>query len=280
MLVEQEVIANEILGPVDWGIRKLVLRGPVALEAKPGQFVHVQVLPALDPLLRRPLSIAAINPERQEITLLYKIKGKGTRLLAMACPGQKLNILGPLGKGFTLPGQGELWLVAGGIGIFPLYALAAAAQKQGLAIRLFWGGENRSLLEGAGLAMWKELGLPSHISTLDGSCGQKGLVTDILQDYLQERRQGSPGPGPAAAGQSVRVAVCGPAGMMQAVTALCLEAGLPVEVSLEEHMACGLGACLGCAATLRDQQGKVRRVKVCRDGPVFPGEEVVWHASC
>jgi dihydroorotate oxidase B, electron transfer subunit (EC 1.3.3.1) len=281
MLTDQEVIVNEILGPVDLGIRKLVLRGPIALEAKPGQFVHIQVGPALDPLLRRPISIAAINPERQEITLLYKIKGKGTELLSKACPGQKLNLLGPLGKGFTLLEQGELWLVAGGIGIFPLYALAALAKKQELAVRLFWGGENRSLLECSGLAMWEELGLPIHISTLDGSCSRKGLVTDVLQEYLkehlQEDLQGSSGP--AAAGQPVQVAVCGPTGMMQAVTELCLEAGLPVEVSLEEHMACGLGACLGCAATLQDQQGKVRRVKVCQDGPVFRGEEVVWNAS-
>jgi dihydroorotate dehydrogenase electron transfer subunit len=277
VLADQEVIVNEILGQVDLGIRKLVLRGPIALEAKPGQFVHIQVGPVLDPLLRRPISIAAIDPERQEITLLYKIKGKGTELLSKVCPGQKLNLLGPLGKGFTLPEQGELRLVAGGIGIFPLYALAAEGKKKGLAVRLFWGGENRSLLECSGLAMWEELGLPIHISTLDGSCGQKGLVTDILQAYQQEHLQGSSGP--AEAWQPVQVAVCGPTGMMQAVTALCLEAGLPVEVSLEEHMACGLGACLGCVATLQDQQGKVRRAKVCQDGPVFRGEEVVWNAS-
>lgn len=280
MLADQEVIINEVLGPVDLGIRKLVLKGPIALEAKPGQFVHIQVGPALDPLLRRPISIAAINPERQEITLLYKIKGKGTELLSKACPGQVLNLLGPLGMGFTLPGQGELWLVAGGIGIFPLYALAAAAKKQqGLAVRLFWGGESRSLLECSGLAMWQELGLSVHISTLDGSYGQKGLVTDILKDYLQKQLQGGSDSGTSAAGQPVQVAVCGPTGMMQAVTSLCLEAGLPVEVSLEEHMACGLGACLGCVATLQDQQGKVRRAKVCQDGPVFRGEEVVWNAS-
>jgi dihydroorotate dehydrogenase electron transfer subunit len=277
MLAEQEVILNEVLGHVDLGIRKLVLRGPIALEAKPGQFVHIQVGPALDPLLRRPISIAAINPEYQEITLLYKIKGKGTELLAKAGPGQRLNLLGPLGKGFSLPGQGELWLVAGGIGIFPLYALAAAAKKQGLVVRLFWGGENRSLLECSGLAMWEELGLPFYISTLDGSYGQKGLVTDILKDYLREYRRSSLGP--AEEGQPVQVAVCGPSAMMQAVTALCQESGLPVEVSLEEHMACGLGACLGCVATLQDQQGKARRAKVCQDGPVFRGEEVVWNAS-
>ncbi|MDD2234597.1 MAG: dihydroorotate dehydrogenase electron transfer subunit [Desulfitobacteriaceae bacterium] len=279
MLADQEVIINEVLGTVDLGIRKMVLRGPIALEAKPGQFVHIQVRPGLDPLLRRPFSITAIDPERQEITLLYKIKGKGTELLSKVCPGQMLNSLGPLGKGFSLPKRGDLWLVAGGIGVFPLYALAVAAIKQGLAVRLFWGGESYSLLECSGLAMWKELELPVHISTIDGSYGQKCLVTDILDDYLQKYSQGDLGLGPATTGKPVQVAVCGPKGMMQAVTELCLETGLPVEVSLEEHMACGLGACLGCVVTMKDQQGKVRRAKVCQDGPVFRGKEVVWDVS-
>ncbi|HWQ89580.1 MAG TPA: dihydroorotate dehydrogenase electron transfer subunit [Desulfitobacteriaceae bacterium] len=279
MLIDQEVVLNEILGSADLGMRKLVLKGPIAQEARPGQFVHLQVGPTLDPLLRRPISIAAIDPECQEITLLYRIKGKGTELLSKAGPGQKLNLLGPLGKGFTLPDKGELWLVAGGIGAFPLHALAAAAKKQGLTVRLFWGGENRSLLECSGLAMWEELGLPIYLSTLDGSCGKKGLVTELLQEFLQEYRQSSPSP--AAAGEPVlQVAACGPPGMMQAVTVQCLQAGWPVEVSLEEHMACGLGACLGCVVTLQDQQGQVRRAKVCQDGPVFRGEEVVWNASC
>ena len=278
MLIDQEIVLNEILGSADLGIRKLVLKGPIAQQAKPGQFVHLQVGSTLDPLLRRPISIAAIDPECQEITLLYKIKGKGTELLSKAGPGQKLNLLGPLGKGFTLPAQGELWLVAGGIGVFPLYALAAAAKKQGLTVRLFWGGENSSLLECSGLAMWEELGLPLYLSTLDGSCGKKGLVTELLQEFLQAYRQSNPSP--SAAREPVQVAACGPPGMMQAVTADCLQAGVPVEVSLEEHMACGLGACLGCVATLQDRQGRVRRAKVCQDGPVFRGEEVVWNASC
>jgi dihydroorotate dehydrogenase electron transfer subunit len=278
MLIDQEIVLNEILGPADLGIRKLVLKGPIAQQAKPGQFVHLLVGPTLDPLLRRPISIAVIDPECQEITLLYKIKGKGTELLSKAGPGQKLNLLGPLGKGFTLPAHGELWLVAGGIGVFPLYALAAEAKKQGLTVRLFWGGENSSQLECSGLAMWEELGLPIYLSTLDGSCGKKGLVTELLQEFLQAYRQSDPSP--AAAGEPVQVAACGPPGMMQAVTADCLQAGVPVEVSLEEQMACGLGACLGCVATLQDGQGRVRRAKVCQDGPVFWGEEVVWNASC
>ena len=272
MLIEQEITKHEILGPIDLGVRKLVLKGPIALEAKPGQFVHIQVSSTQDPLLRRPISIAAIDTERQEITLLYKIKGKGTELLSKFGKGQKLNLMGPLGKGFSLPEQGELWLVAGGIGAFPLFALAVAGRKQGLIVRLFWGGENRSLMECSGLAMWEELEVAFYLSSLDGSIGKKGIVTDLFQQFRQVYstlpQQDSP----------IQVAACGPQGMLQALTEQCLETGLAVEVSLEERMACAVGACLGCVATLQDQEGKVRRAKVCQDGPVFRGEEVVWNA--
>lgn len=272
MLVELEVTKHEVLGPIDQGIRSLVLRGPITLEAKPGQFVHLQVSSTHDPLLRRPISIAAIDVERQEITLLYKIKGKGTELLSKVSLGQRINVMGPLGKGFTLPEQGELWLVAGGIGVFPLYALAVAGRKQGLTVRLFWGGENKSLLEGSGLAMWEELEVSLYLASLDGSIGKKGLVTELLQEFWQDSTR------PLKQELLIQVAVCGPGGMMQAVTKQCLEIGLAVEVSLEERMACAVGACLGCVATLQEQQGKVRRAKVCQDGPVFRGEEVVWDA--
>lgn len=273
MLIEQEVIKHEILGPLDLGMRKLVLKGPIALEAKPGQFVHLQVGSTHDPLLRRPISIAAIDVERQEITLLYKIKGKGTELLSKISLGQMMNVMGPLGKGFTLPKQGELWLVAGGIGAFPLYALAVEGRKQGLTVRLFWGGENKSLLEGSGLAMWEELEVSLYLSSLDGSIGKKGLVTELLQEFWQDSTRQPNQDLP------IQVAVCGPRGMMQAVTEQSVENGLAIEVSLEERMACAVGACLGCVATLRVQEGNVRRAKVCQDGPVFRGEEVVWNAS-
>ncbi|MFZ3102530.1 MAG: dihydroorotate dehydrogenase electron transfer subunit [Desulfitobacteriaceae bacterium] len=273
MLIEQEVIRHEVLGPVDLGMRRLVLKGPIALEAKPGQFVHLQVGSTHDPLLRRPISIAAIDTERQEITLLYKIKGKGTELLSRVGLGQMINLMGPLGKGFSLPKQGELWLVAGGIGAFPLFALAVAGRKQGLIVRLFWGGENRSLIECSGLTMWEELEVAFYLSSLDGSIGKKGLVTELFQEFWQVHsthpQQNLP----------IQVAACGPQGMLQSVTEQCLENGLVVEVSLEERMACAVGACLGCVATLQDQAGNVRRAKVCQDGPVFRGEEVVWHAA-
>ncbi|HBV85905.1 MAG TPA: oxidoreductase [Desulfosporosinus sp.] len=275
MLIEGQVVIHERLGDEDQRLRKLVLKGPIAQTAKAGQFVAIQVqdfsISSFDPLLRRPISLAGISSERDEITLLYRIQGRGTEILARAKCGDKLSVMGPLGKGFSLPDEGELWLVTGGIGIFPLYPLAQSALAQGLTVRLFWGGENQSFLESAGLSSWQGLGIPIHLSTLDGSLGQKGLVTVQLKELLEKH---------AISGGKIRVATCGPKKMMQAVTDLCLDYKVPVEVSLEERMGCAVGACLGCVVTLTDEAGTLIHKKVCQDGPVFQGEEVVWDESC
>lgn len=286
MLVEELVVRNEIMGGAKQRICRMVLKGPVAREAKPGQFVHIQVSTTNDPLLRRPISISAIDEEREEIILFYRVQGKGTELLARAVPGQMLSVMGPLGSGFSLPGEGELCLVAGGIGSFPLYALAEAAQQLGLEVHLFWGGENREFLASAGLKLWQELGISLHLSTLDGSLGTKGLVSAPFQEYIENKAslnqtEINQTEEDSKNGQGhIHVAACGPAGMLKAVSRQCQEAGLPLEVSLEERMGCAVGACLGCVATLRNQSGDLRRAKVCKDGPVFPGEEVVWDATC
>ena len=269
MLEELEVVEHEALGEK---LHRLVLRGPVAREAQPGQFVHVQVSRFHDPLLRRPLSIARISPEDEEITVLFRVQGQGTALLAEAVPGSRLSVLGPLGQGFSVPAQGELWLVAGGIGAFPLYALAAAARERGLRVRLFWGGENASFLAAAGLESWQELGVEVCLATMDESLGYGGLITEVLAEHIRSLRDRDQTDFP-------KVAACGPHGMLRAVAAQCVAAGLSLEVSLEERMGCAVGACLGCVATVRDQEGNVRRAKVCKDGPVFRGEEVVWDGN-
>jgi len=296
MLTEGQVVVHECLGDEDQRLRRLVLKGPIAQIAKPGQFVAIQVqdssISSFDPLLRRPISLAGIASERDEITLLYRIQGRGTEILSRAKCGEKLSIMGPLGQGFSLPEEGELWFIAGGIGIFPLYPLAQSALTQGLTVRLFWGGENKSFLESAGLSSWQALGIPLHLSTLDGSLGQKGLVTVQLKELLAqvfenenyELQEGTSNQDRLvenmASSRKIRVATCGPKKMMQAVTELCLDYKVPVEVSLEERMGCALGACLGCAVTLTNRAGAFIHKKVCQDGPVFRGEEVVWDEPC
>lgn len=283
MLTEGLVVVHECLGEKEQRLRRLVIKGPIAKTAKPGQFVAVQVqdssISSFDPLLRRPISLAQISPDQDEITLLYRIQGRGTEILARACCGEKLSIMGPLGQGFSVPEEGELWLIAGGIGIFPLYALAQDALARGLTVRLFWGGEHQTFLESAGLLQWQTLGIPLHLSTLDGSFGQKGLVTEQVEERLAQLF-GQTNQNQPTAGGTISIATCGPKKMMQAVTELCRNSGIPVEVSLEERMGCAVGACLGCVCTFRDEAGTLIHKKVCQDGPVFRGEEVVWDVSC
>ena len=283
MLTEGEVVVHETLGDEEQRLRRLVLKGSLAQTAQAGQFVAVRVqdpkLGSYDPLLRRPISIAGISPARDEITLLYRIKGRGTEILAGAKCGDRLSLLGPLGHGFSLPAKGQLWLIAGGIGIFPLYALAQSALARGLAVRLFWGGENDRFLKSAGLSQWQALGIPLHLCTLDGSLGRRGLVTAEVQAGLSQLF-GPHNQIARTALEQVCAAACGPARMMQAVTKLCGEYQVPVEVSLEERMCCAVGACLGCVCTVLDEKGNQIRKKVCHDGPVFRGEEVVWDVSC
>jgi len=283
MLTEGLVVVHECLGDDQQRLRRLVLKGPIAKTAKAGQFVAVQVqdasISSYDPLLRRPISFAEISPDQDEITLLYRIQGRGTEILARARCGEKISVMGPLGNGFTLPEEGELWLVAGGIGIFPLYPLAQSALAKGLTVRLFWGGENQSFLSSAGLSAWQALGLPIYLSTLDGTLGNKGLVTEQVQEQLSQLFGKTKQANDSSPGQ-IRVATCGPKKMMQAVTQRCMNFAVPVQVSLEERMGCAVGACLGCVCTLVDAAGTLIHKKVCQDGPVFRGEEVVWDESC
>lgn len=275
MLTEGQVILHEPLGDEEQKLRKLVLKSPIACRAEAGQFVALQVkdanLPSFDPLLRRPISLAGISAGKEEITLLYRIQGRGTEILARAREGERLSLMGPLGRGFALPAAGELWLIAGGIGIFPLYPLAEKAITRGLQVRLFWGAENRSFLESAGLSAWRALGIPVELSTLDGSLGRKGLVTEGVLEILEKEGE---------RGGLLSAATCGPKQMMEAVTKLCLSHQVPVQVSLEERMGCAVGACLGCAVAVMDERGTKVHKKVCQDGPVFQGGEVVWDESC
>lgn len=276
MIIKERVVQNSILGHPRQGLYKMVLSGQIARIAKPGQFVHIQVSKTYDPLLRRPLSIAWINKEREEITLLYRVKGIGTELLTKFRENEHISVLGPLGRGFTVPLEGELLLVAGGIGMFPLYSLFQEVRKSYVKVKLFWGGENREFLESAQLDHLRSDGVDCEVSTMDGSLGHKGLVTDLLERYLANLPASTEG---LKRKGLLRAAACGPKGMMRAVAAICKKYGIPLEVSLEERMGCGVGACLGCVCTVKDENGVYRRKRVCKEGPVFDGEEVVWDAG-
>lgn len=265
LLEDAKIVKHETLGDPRFGIKRLVFKTKIAKEAQPGQFVQVKVSTGMDPLLRRPISIAGIDLEKSEITLLYRLKGRGTQVLSQANPGDFLSLLGPLGQGFSVPLSGNLYLVAGGIGAFPLLPLAQRALTAGVKVYLFWGGEDQSFLESAGLRLWEEQGISVKVSTMDGSMGIQGTVIDLLRNH--------------ELAESGQVAVCGPMMMMAAVSEFFQGTLFEVEASLEERMGCGVGACLGCVCTLQDEQGKLRRGKVCKDGPVFKAKEVVWNAT-
>lgn len=223
----------------------------IAAQAAPGQFVNVRVCKHTAPLLRRPFGVAGVDREKGYFTMIYRIIGEGTHILAEACTGDELSIVGPLGHGFDLSAKQPL-LVGGGLGLAPLLFLAAGF-GEGVSDILMGGRTAEELF-------WTQLyeGFCTHtyLTTDDGSAGTKGTVMALLPQLLAE-------------GGYDCVYVCGPVPMMRAVAQACLAAGVKCQVSLEKYMACGLGACLSCAC-----EGVGKRIKVCKDGPVFWAEEV------
>ena len=273
MIIKERIIENRGIGHPAQGLYKMILSGQIAHTAEPGQFVHLKIGDGYDPLLRRPLSIAGIDKSKEEISIFYRVAGKGTEMLAGMKQDEYVDVLGPLGKGFTVPRSGELLLIAGGIGVFPLFSLIQAIDKEQVKVKLLWGGENKQFLESAGLEYLKSWEIDLEVSTLDGSLGTKGLVTELLESYLgvysSVHSNGTDT-------DHLQAAVCGPNEMLKAVTEICLCYDVPVEVSLEERMACGVGACLGCVCTVKNKGDSLKRKRVCKEGPVLDGKEVVW----
>jgi len=237
------------------------------LSASPGQFVMIEVSPSLQPFLRRPFSIAYRQPapsgKGEEFAVIYRVVGEGTRRLKSLSPGDEVNIIGPLGRGFTWPRRDDRRpvLIGGGLGVPPLLFLAQRMVASGVVPQFFAGFTRAD--QAVGLDMLSELGVVPVVATDDGSLGRRGLVTELLPD---------PPPG------DLCVYSCGPLPMLQAVASWCRTGRIPCEVSLENRMACGVGACLGCAwpAAVPESHDRDSRryVLICKDGPVFAAEEV------
>jgi dihydroorotate dehydrogenase electron transfer subunit len=231
----------------------------LAQQAQPGQFVHVKCGSTSDPLLRRPISINSVNRQIGTVTLLYRLAGRGTELLASKQTGELLNVMGPLGKGFDIshPG-GKVLLVAGGIGIAPLYFLLQELLVKGVKPLVFVGA--RTVDDLLLISEIKALGVTVEVATEDGSANFQGRVTELLPRELLDTDM---------------IYTCGPTPMMQAVATLAQEKGIATQVSLEEHMGCGVGACLTCSCKIKAKVGSEYK-RVCADGPVFNAEEVCW----
>lgn len=228
--------------------------------ARPGQFVMVSC--GEDTLLRRPLSIHRVD--RDKLAILFKVVGKGTRWLSQCQTGNNLDIIGPLGNGFTIQqATRNILLVAGGIGIAPLSFLADAAIKQGRKATLLMGASSAVHLLPAATSprgLLPEGVLPCSINIMkttdDGSEGFKGLVTDLIAGHSDQTDQ---------------IFACGPLAMYRTMSKMPELKNRPVQVSLEVRMACGLGICYAC--TVKTRKG-LRQV--CRDGPVFDLNDVCW----
>lgn len=255
-LVENGLVIEH--SPVDKDLYELEFIAPkIAHECMPGQFVHVLPGSTLDPLLRRPISLYDVDKNLGSITLLYKVVGKGTNLFTKIKTNEHVNVMGPLGKGFTLVSNQNVVLVGGGVGIAPLIYLARRLKENNCNVTVLHGAENRDQL--VTIDKLRSMGVEFMPATMDGTAGYKGLVTDLLTkklipdkiDYLY---------------------TCGPEAMMSIVADYGRKHGILTEVSLEEHMACGVGACLGCARKLKPDDETY--VKVCKDGPVFNSKDL------
>lgn len=230
-------------------------------RCRPGQFVHLG-LPESDIFFRRAMSIAAIDLAVAELNVIFKVVGRGTRLLAQYCQGDQVDLLGPLGVPFRPPRKNETCLlIGGGVGFPPLYYLASWLIEKGRdpkSIEFFYGG--RTSGEIVQRTRLRRLGVRFHPVTDDGSYGIKGLVTEAVEAYLK-----------ATAHKKLRVYSCGPEAMLKATDALALRHSIPGQLSLEAPMPCGYGVCLGCVVPLR--AGGTARV--CTEGPVFEIGEVL-----
>ncbi|MDF2606693.1 MAG: pyrK [Bacillales bacterium] len=228
----------------------------VDLDMKPGQFVNILIGATGETTLRRPISVYEIDVENKAFTIIFRVEGKGTRILSEKTVGEEVNILGPLGNGFPLDkvqkGQ-TVMLVGGGIGIPPLYETSKQLKKIGANVIHILGFNTYS--ESFLIDNFKEIS-KTFVSTVDGTIGQKGFVTDVIErinldcDYIF---------------------ACGPKPMLKALENMVDNSKL--YLSFEERMACGIGACYACVCKTKNSETEYKRV--CKEGPVFLAGEVI-----
>jgi dihydroorotate dehydrogenase electron transfer subunit len=232
-------------------------------SAAPGQFVMVQVRKDYAPLLRRPYSIAGLVGQPgavHGIELMIKVVGEGSAQLSRLAAGEPVDILGPLGRGFNVnPGHRRSYLAAGGIGVAPIRFLARTLIDRGAdptGCRVFLGGQSQSDL--LCRDEFESQKFPVTITTDDGSAGDQCLITDPLEIAMQETTPDM-------------VYACGPHGMLSCIIGIAKRARADCQISIETLMACGLGACLGCAVDRADRKGYLH---ACTDGPVFSAQDI------
>jgi dihydroorotate dehydrogenase electron transfer subunit len=263
------VLSNQEISP---GYFRMRILAPGYKEtARPGQFIMFRVRRSLPPLLRRPFGIFQIGtlaadcegmPEKEFIELIYKVVGSGTEVMRELHNGDQIELLGPLGRGFEIDDKdGDKILVGGGIGLVPLYMLADSLADRSKT-RLLIGGRSRDDI--ITVTEFERLGVTSHVTTEDGSLGEAGLITRILERKLDKYPK-------------AKVYSCGPMPMLRAVEEICSARKVSLQVSLEALMACGVGACLGCVVKGREHsEQNPDYLCTCSQGPVFHSHELDW----
>ena len=249
MVEHGTILANEKVGQDIW--RMEIAAPKIAAVAVPGQFVNVRLHDRMEPLLRRPISLHGIDTEKGTIAFLYLVVGKGTMMMTEMQASQDINLLGPLGRGFSLDFEGNRAVViGGGIGSAPLYPLIQALREKGKQVVLILGARSKESI--VALELYHAIGAECKIATEDGSMGVKGFVTDILEEEFKN-------------GTCDYLYTCGPIPMLHAIESMTEQYGVKGEISTEAHMGCGLGLCLSCSVKGKDGRNR----KVCQAGPVF-----------
>jgi len=223
--------------------------------AKPGQFVHVQIKSMGDRLFRRPFSIFDVSNDGV-LSIIYKVIGYGTGVLSGLKEGEICDILGPLGNSYSIPEIGETPIIAaGGYGAASTYLLAKNSQVKGKVL----GAKNKDEL--ILCDEYKALGIDVEIATDDGGCGHYGSVTDLLAPFLKKA--------------GIKIYGCGPSPMMYAITKILKGSSRIAELSLDENMCCGVGACFGCVIKVIAKNDKGWEYKrSCNEGPIFKSNEI------
>lgn len=235
----------------------------IAKEKNAGRFFmispHSDNVYLTDTLLKRPFAICDITSS-ENFTCLYMITGRGTKVLSEALPGNDFLVTGPIGNFFRFEKDAHVALIAGGIGLAPMINSAKKLREMGNKVTLYYGGRSKTdiLMYDFLQTICDEL----FITTDDGSLGIQGNVLVPLTENINKYK---------------KVYACGPNRMLQAVTNLCSENNVPIDVSLDEQMGCGVGACLGCIITINENGEKINR-RCCVEGTIFDGTKVDWNA--
>ena len=242
------------------GIYKYTVKSQeIATEAKAGLFLEIKVSETGEPFLRRPISIYNINKNTGEVEFIFQVKGRGTELLSKIEVGKKIDIMGPLGYGtYKVQEYNNVAIIGGGIGIYPLYELTK--QLKGKAnLNVYLGFRDKSLVTCE--KEFEEIGLNKLVVTTDdGSYKEKGFAIDFMKKDIEENKVDM-------------IFACGPLPMLRAIRQYAIDNNIPCQISLEERMGCGIGACLGCAVKVISGE-EPRFGHVCKEGPVFNAKDV------